>query len=216
MSFYEIRDSTGETIVLFLNELDTRKEICSWLVVSFFSELEIENKLCSLLGWIPMLSFVPEEVFPMCFPSLAHVGRFMALCPSTLCLFVLWLWLKCIMSLLAKVNIKLPFWWFWGDMSRLRELTQKWVLRLDLCGVISSFDFGWSHPSKSRFPYSCLKRGKRAKGGAHCSRRLLFMRGGAFELWTWGLLHEERKRRPLASIIGSLEQHSSLFYWRDS
>jgi hypothetical protein len=36
-----------------------------------------------------VLSFVPEEVFPMCFPSLAHVGRFMALYPSTLCLFVL-------------------------------------------------------------------------------------------------------------------------------
>jgi hypothetical protein len=29
-------------------------------------------------------------------------------------------------------------------------------------------------------------------------------------------VHEERKRRPLASSIGSLEQHSSLFYWRDS
>jgi hypothetical protein len=29
-------------------------------------------------------------------------------------------------------------------------------------------------------------------------------------------VHEERKRRPLAFIIGSLEQHSSLFYWRDS
>jgi hypothetical protein len=27
---------------------------------------------------------------------------------------------------------------------------------------------------------------------------------------------EVRKRRPLASITGSLEQHSSLFYWRDS
>jgi hypothetical protein len=46
--------------------------------------------------------------------------------------------------------------------------------------------------------------------------RLLFVRGGALELWRWGFVHEERKRRPLAFSIGSLEQHSSLFYWRGS
>jgi hypothetical protein len=46
--------------------------------------------------------------------------------------------------------------------------------------------------------------------------RLLFVRRGALELWRWGLLHEERKRRPLALLMSSLEQLSSLFYWRGS
>jgi hypothetical protein len=46
--------------------------------------------------------------------------------------------------------------------------------------------------------------------------RLLLVRRGALELWSWGLLHEERKRRPLALFVGSKEQLSSLFYWRGS
>jgi hypothetical protein len=60
------------------------------------------------------------------------------------------------------------------------------------------------------------KEGKRPKEGRICFMRLLLVRGGALELWRWGLLHEERKRRPLALLVSSLEQLSSLFYWRDS
>ena len=127
---------------------------------------------------------------PCILSSLAHVGRTISLCPSTLCLFVLWLWLKYIMSLLAKVNIKLPFWWFWGDIKWLRELTQKWVLRLHLWGVISTFDLGWSHPLDLRFPYSCLKRGKRLREGriVHeetfaCERRSFWSLSMRFVAW---------------------------------
>ena len=46
-------------------------------------------------------------------------------------------------------------------------------------------------------------------------RRLLLVRGGVFGVWAWGLLHEERWRRPLAFIHGGLEQHSPFIYWRD-
>jgi len=78
---------------------------------------------------------------PHVFSLLSTCGKVIwhfVLCP--LCLFVLWLWLKCKMSLFGKVNIKSPFWWFWGDMSWLRELTQKWVMRSHLLWVISTFD----------------------------------------------------------------------------
>jgi hypothetical protein len=42
------------------------------------------------------------------------------------------------------------------------------------------------------------------------------MRGGDFGVWRGSLLHEDSRRRPLALLVSSLEQHSPMFYWRDS
>ena len=42
------------------------------------------------------------------------------------------------------------------------------------------------------------------------------MRGGGFQLWMWGLLHEDWRSKPLALLESILEQHSPIIYWRDS
>ena len=59
------------------------------------------------------------------------------------------------------------------------------------------------------------KEGKEAKEGRISSWRLLLSRGGALELWSWGLMHEKDRGRPLALLVCSLEQLPSFICRRD-
>ena len=60
-----------------------------------------------------------------------------------------------------------------------------------------------------------LKRAKRPKEGRILHERLLLGRGGVLGGLSWGLMHELKERRPLATGTGSLEQHPFIIYWRD-
>ena len=62
----------------------------------------------------------------------------------------------------------------------------------------------------------CLERGAHLEEEGRTWFLQLLTRRGDLIRWRWGLLHEDSRRRPLALLVSSLEQHSPMFYWRDS